>query len=46
MWFQSVKRYYNQGRYSIEDVKVFVKARKITAEQYQEITGEAYGEGD
>lgn len=44
MWFQSVKRYYTQGRYSKDDVKIFVRAGKITAEQYQELTGEAYGE--
>lgn len=42
--YKIVKRYYNKGIYSKENVKVFVRAGKITAEQYQEITGDAYKE--
>lgn len=38
----SVKRYYDMGKYSDEQVKVFVKAGWITEEQYKEITGEEY----
>lgn len=40
--------YYNKFKengervYNIDDVKKFVKAGKLTAEEYQEITGEKY----
>lgn len=40
--FRIVKRYYDKGIYSNADVAVFVRAGKITSEQYQEITGEEY----
>lgn len=40
--FNIVKRYYDKGIYSNEDVKKFVLAGKITPEQYKEITGEEY----
>lgn len=40
--FKIVKRYYDKGIYSKEDVKVFVRAKDITAEQYKEITGDEY----
>lgn len=42
--FKIVKRYYDKGIYSKENVKVFVRAGKITAEQYKEITGDTYKE--
>lgn len=42
MWYESVKRYFDQGRYSKADVKIFVSAGKITATEYEEITGEKY----
>lgn len=42
--FKIIKRYYDKGFYSKEDVKVFVKSNQITEEEYQEITGEPYGE--
>lgn len=41
-YYTIVKRYYNYGYYSNEDVKVFVNAGKITSEQYEEITGDPY----
>lgn len=41
-WFEKVQRYYNKGYYDKDDVKVFVKAKKITAEQFKEITGVDY----
>lgn len=41
-WFDKIKRYYNNGLYTNEQVKVFVVAGKITNEQYKEITGEEY----
>lgn len=34
-----IKNYYNQGYYTKEQVKVFVKAKWINIEQYEEITG-------
>lgn len=37
-----VKRYYDKGIYSKEDVKVFVRAGKITEADYEEITSEIY----
>lgn len=40
--FAIVKRYYDKGIYSNEDVKKFVLAEKITPDQYKEITGEDY----
>ena len=40
--FKIIKRYYDKGIYTKENVATFVKAGKITAEQYQEITGEQY----
>lgn len=41
-WFEKVNRYYQNGYYTNENVKAFVKAEKITAEQYKLITGEDY----
>ena len=38
--FTIVKRYYDRGIYDNADVAKFVKAGKLTAEQYTEITGE------
>jgi uncharacterized XkdX family phage protein len=43
-YYATVKRYYDRGIYSKDDVKVFVQASKITPVQYEEITGEPYGE--
>lgn len=40
--YKIVKRYFDKGIYTIENVAVFVRAGKITAEQYKEITGEPY----
>ena len=42
--FKIVKRYYDKGIYTKENVATFVKAKKITPEQYEEITGEVYVE--
>jgi len=41
-WFTIVKRHYDAGRYSVEQVTVFVVAGKITPMQYQTITGSEY----
>lgn len=42
--YKIVKRYYDKGIYSKEDVATFVKAGKITPEQYKSIVGEDYAE--
>lgn len=42
--YKIVKRYYDKGIYSAEDVAKFVKAGKITPEEYKDITGEEYAE--
>lgn len=41
-YFKTAKRYFDLGYYDTEDVKLFVRAKKITAEQYKEITGIDY----
>lgn len=41
--YKIVKRYFDKGIYGKEEVAVFVRAGKLTTEQYQEITGEEYG---
>ena len=42
--FERVKHYYELGLYSKEQVAVFVRKGKITAEQYEMITGDAWVE--
>lgn len=42
--YKSVKRYYDKGIYSNEDVAKFVRAGKLTPEEYKKITGEEYTE--
>jgi uncharacterized XkdX family phage protein len=41
-WYETVKRYYDAGRYDPTDVSKFVIAGKITSAQYETITGETY----
>lgn len=41
-WFEKIKRYYEGGYYTIDQVRVFVRAGKITEEQFTEITGQEY----
>jgi uncharacterized XkdX family phage protein len=41
-YYTLVKRYYEKGYYTKDDVKVFVQAGKITPQQYEEITGDPY----
>jgi uncharacterized XkdX family phage protein len=40
--YTSIKRYYDTGRYTKDQVKIFVQASWITPEQYETITGDAY----
>ena len=44
MSYRIVKRYYDRGIYDNADVAKFVKAGKLTADEYKEITGEDYTE--
>jgi len=41
-WYASAKRYFDLGIYSEADVAKFVEKKKITEEQYKEITGSVY----
>lgn len=40
--FTIVKRYYNRGIYDDNDVATFVKAGRLTKDEYKEITGQDY----
>lgn len=40
--YRKVKRLYNLGLYTVEQVKNFADRGKITVEEYEEITGEKY----
>ncbi|WP_394884762.1 XkdX family protein [Clostridium butyricum] len=41
-WFIRLKNYYDKGLYDNEQMKVFVKGKKITEQEYELITGEEY----
>lgn len=41
--FDTVKRFFDIGLYSKEQVAAFVAKGKLTAEEYEEITGKKYG---
>lgn len=43
-YYKTVKRYYDKGIYDNDDVAVFVRAGKITKEEYTLITGLPYPE--
>lgn len=40
--FDKIKKYYDRGFYTAEQVADFVKRGKLTKSQYEEITGEKY----
>ena len=42
--YKTVKRYYDKGLYTDEDVAVFVRTGKITKQEYTLITGMPYPE--
>ncbi|MEN8702445.1 XkdX family protein [Bacillus infantis] len=44
MWYSTIKRYYDNGHpsYTDENLKTFVKAKMITEDEYQTITGVEY----
>lgn len=43
--FEKVKRFYDMGLYSNAQVAQFVNKGKLTADEYQTITGEEYSNG-
>lgn len=43
-WLERIKFYYEMGLWDINRVKDAVKMGKITAEQFKEITEQAYAE--
>ena len=42
MWYERIKRFYEQGYWTRKMVGDAVVAKKITVEQYKTITGEDY----
>lgn len=42
MWYNMIKGYFDRGFYTEEQIKIFVKARYITEEEFKEITGSDY----
>ncbi len=42
--FDKVKRFYDMGLYGKAQVAQFVKKGKLTAKEYEAITGEAYAQ--
>ena len=42
--FEKVKHFYDLGLYTKEQVEMFVRKGKLTGEEYEAITGEAYRE--
>ncbi len=44
MWFDRIIRFYDRSLWTKDMVHDAVTANKITAEQYEEITGEAFVE--
>ena len=42
--FERVKKYYDKGLWKIEAVALAVEKGWITAEEYEEITGEPYAD--
>lgn len=42
MWFERIKRFYNNNLWTKEQVADGVRFGRITEEQYKQITGEEY----
>ncbi len=44
MWFKTIKKYYDEKmpNYTDEGIKIFVKAKMLTEEEYKQITGIDY----
>lgn len=41
-YFETAKNYFDLKIYTVDDIKLFVQAERITKEQYKEITKEDY----
>lgn len=41
-WFERIRKFYNEGLWSINQVRDGVLYNKITTSQYKDITGEDY----
>lgn len=41
-WYNTIKRYFEMGFYTNENMRLFVQADKITKEQFVEIVGSSY----
>ncbi len=42
--FSIVKRFYNRGIYNTDDVGAFVRAGRLSVDEYRQITGKEYAE--
>ena len=40
--FAVIKRYYDEGKYTIANLRTFVRTRAITADEFKSICGEDY----
>ena len=40
--FETAKNYFDLKIYTVDDIRLFVQAERITKEQFKEITGEDY----
>lgn len=41
-WYKTIKKYYDLGKYTLDQMRVFVEVGKITEEEFEEITGIPY----
>lgn len=41
-YFETAKTYFESKIYTVDDIRLFVEAERITKEQFKEITGEYY----
>ncbi|MFD2117242.1 XkdX family protein [Paenibacillus yanchengensis] len=41
-WYNTLKRHYDAGRYTDDNVVVFVVGNKINLDEYEQITGKPY----
>lgn len=41
-WFVKINRYYTMGKYTVDQVKIFVQTGKITEIEFKSITEQDY----
>ncbi|RGX10523.1 XkdX family protein [Paraclostridium sordellii] len=41
-YFETAKTYFESKIYTVDDIRLFVEAERITKEQFKEITGEDF----